>query len=89
LKPQRPDVSELAQMCLDHLVTDPEILGRFMVEVGYDPGSLRAALGTAEFEAGLIDHFGRNEPMMLTMCAANSMRPEDFMAVWHRLNPAM
>jgi hypothetical protein len=89
LKPQRPELAELARMCLDHLVADPESLGRFMVEAGYDPGSLRGALGTPDFKAGLIDYFARNEPMMLAVSAANGIRPEDFMAVWHRLNPSV
>lgn len=89
LKTPRPDVAGLAEMCLSHLVADPERLGRFMAEAGYDPASLREAVGTADFGMGLIDYFAQNEAEMLAVCAANSIRPEDFMAVWHKLNAVM
>jgi len=26
--------------------------------------------------------------LMLTLCANHSLNPEDFMRVWHRLNPS-
>ena len=86
LKPQRPSLEALADLCLSHLVQDPELLGEFMTEAGYDPAGLRSALGSAGFHAGLIDYFAKREPMMLALCTANSLRPEDFMAVWQKLN---
>jgi len=86
LKPQRPSLEALADLCLSHLAQDPELLGEFMVEAGYDPAGLRGALGSPGFHAGLIDYFARKEPMMLALCTANSLRPEDFMAVWQKLN---
>jgi hypothetical protein len=89
LKASQTDIAGLAGMCLDHLVADPELLGRFMVEAGYDPGTLRQALGSDGLRSGLIDYFARNEPIMLAVCDTNGIRPEAFMAVWHRLNPSM
>ena len=86
LKAARPTLPALADLCLNHLAEDPELLGQFMVEAGYDPPGLRSALGTPGFHAGLIDYFARNEPMMLALCAANTVRPEDFMAIWAKLN---
>jgi hypothetical protein len=86
LKPERPGLPALADLCLNHLAEDPELLGQFMVEAGYDPPGLRKALGTPGFQAGLIDYFARNEPMMLALCTANTLRPEDFMAIWAKLN---
>jgi hypothetical protein len=86
LKTERPGLPALADLCLNHLAEDPELLGQFMVECGYDPQGLRQALGTPGFQAGLIDYFARNEPMMLALCSANVVRPEDFMAVWAKLN---
>ena len=86
LKPQRPSLETLADLCLSHLAQDPALLGEFMVEAGYDPPGLRRALGSPGFHAGLIDYFARREPMLLAFCTANSLRPEDFMAVWRKLN---
>ena len=89
LKPQRPDLETLADLCLSHLAEDPELLGAFMVETGYDPPALRKALGTNGLRAGLVDYFARNEPMMLALCTKQNLRPENFMAVWHKLNRTM
>jgi hypothetical protein len=86
MKPERPTLSGLADFCLNHLAEDPELLGQFMVEAGYDPPGLRKALGTAGFHAGLIDYFARNEPLLMAVCTANDVRPDDFMAIWAKLN---
>ena len=84
----RLDVAELGGLCLDHLAQEPEQLARFMSIAGYDPPALRAALGTKALALGLIDYFAGNEPLMLALCAGNSLRPEDFMRIWQRHNRA-
>ncbi len=81
-------VEDLGGLCLDHLAQDPELLGRFMAEAGYDPARLRSAVGSRDLAAGLIDWFATNEPAMLALCAANRLKPDDFMRVWHRFNAA-
>ncbi|HVW94044.1 MAG TPA: DUF3572 family protein [Devosia sp.] len=81
------ETSVLADLCLGQLVENPEQLAEFMGFAGYDPTALRRAVGTQQFANGLIDYFAGNEPLMLTLCANNGLRPEDFMRVWHRLNP--
>lgn len=78
---------ELGRMCLDHLAEDPARLAAFMQLAGYDPAGLRAALGSRQLAHGLIDHFAANEALMLAVCTANGLRPEDFMRVWHEANP--
>jgi len=77
----------LAELCLGHLAEDPDQLGQFMGVAGYSPDGLREAIGTEQLQHGLIDYFAQNEPLLLALCANNSMRPEDFMRVWARLNP--
>jgi hypothetical protein len=72
-----------------HLTQDPEELRRFMVTAGYDPQSLREAVGTEALALGLIDYFAQNEPLMLAVCAANKLRTEDFMQVWHKQNRSL
>lgn len=78
----------LAALCLGHLAEDPEQLAQFMGITGYSPAGLRAAVGSDQLGHGLIDYFAQNERLMLALCAHNAMRPEDFMRVWAKLNPA-
>jgi hypothetical protein len=82
----RISVPDLGQLCLMHLTEDPEELRRFMVAAGYEPQGLREAVGTEHLALGLIDYFAQNEPLMLAVCTANKLRPEDFMQVWQTRN---
>lgn len=84
----RLDETVLAEMCLSELAESPENLAEFMGVAGYDPASLRAAVGTKEFGRGLLDYFASNEPLLLTLCANRGLTPEAFMRVWHQLNPS-
>ncbi len=88
LQMRQIDAATLAELCLGQLAEDPAQLAEFMGVAGYDPGGLKRALGTPQLAAGLIDYFAANEPLMLTLCANHGLRPEDFMRVWHRLNPS-
>jgi|GEM_PF-2541963 len=81
------EIKELGDLCLGLLAEDPGQLAEFMGYSGYDPTALRRAVGTRQLAAGLIDYFAGNEPLMLSLCANNGFRPEEFMQVWHRLNP--
>jgi hypothetical protein len=85
---RRLEVETLADLCLGQLAEDPAQLAEFMGFAGYDPTALRRAVGTRQLAGGLIDYFATNEPLMLMLCANNGLKPEDFMRVWHRLNPA-
>ena len=82
------EMAALADLCLGQLAESPDQLAEFMGFAGYDPTALRRAVGTTQLASGLIDYFAANEPLMLTLCANNSLKPEDFMRVWHRLNPS-
>jgi len=84
---RRLETAELADLCLGQLAEDPAQLAEFMGFAGYDPTALRRAVGTQQLASGLIDYFAANEPLMLALCANHGFRPEEFMRVWHRLNP--
>jgi len=88
LKPPPIDAKSLADMCLGYLAENPEELGNFMSQVGYDPASLRASVGSESLGRGLIDYFAANEPLLLAFCANQKLAPESFMRVWVKLNPA-
>jgi len=78
----------LADLCLGQLAEDPGQLAAFMGFAGYDPTALRRAVGTQQLATGLIDYFAANEPLLLSLCANHNIKPEQFMHVWHRLNPS-
>lgn len=88
-----PDRSELqapaiAELCLGYLAENPDELVGFMGYAGYDPAALRSAVGTEQMTNGLIDYFASNEAILLALCANAQIKPESFMRVWHKLNPA-
>ena len=78
----------LGELCLHHLAENPGQLAEFMVATGYSPDALRKAAGGGGLNRGLIDYFASNETLLLTLCANNGLRPEHFMRVWAKLNPA-
>jgi hypothetical protein len=85
--PENSEKSVIAEHCLNWLVQDVEELERFMSLSGYSPQSLRAALGSDGLDTGLIDYFGRNEPLLLAMCANANLGVERVMRQWHMINP--
>jgi hypothetical protein len=87
-KAQQFTSEALAALCLGHLAEDPQQLAEFMGLTGYSPAALRGAVGTEQLGRGLIDYFAANEPLLLSLCANNNLRPEQFMRVWAKLNAA-
>ena len=84
-----PSTAQLGEMCLGYLAENPEALGAFMAETGYDGRTLMSARGTPALASGLIDHFARNEPLLLALCSNAGIEPEAFMGAWQRLNPQL
>lgn len=80
--------ASLADACLGYLAENPEELLAFMQYAGLDPAALRGSVGTPALQHGLIDYFASNEPILLALCANAGFLPEQFMRVWHRLNPS-
>ena len=81
-------VASLADACLGYLAENPEELLAFMQFAGIDPAALRRSVGSPALQRGLVDYFASNEPILLALCANSGMSPEQFMRVWHRLNPS-
>jgi hypothetical protein len=82
LKPHRLTISELADMCLEHLAQNPEQLAEFMIQSGIRPNDLRRLVGTHEFAHGLIDYVVANEPLLLAVAGANQLKPEAITQAW-------
>jgi hypothetical protein len=83
-----PSVAPLADACLGYLAEHPDELLAFMQFAGLDPDALRNSVGSSALQHGLIDYFASNEPILLALCANSALSPEQFMRVWHRLNPS-
>ncbi|WP_162247368.1 DUF3572 family protein [Devosia sp. Root635] len=81
-------MASLADSCLGYLAENPDELLAFMQFAGLDPDNLRRSVGSAALQNGLIDYFASNEPILLALCANSGTSPEQFMRVWHRLNPS-
>ena len=82
LKPTRLTLSELADMCLQHLAQNPEQLAEFMVQSGVQPADLRRLIGTHDFAHGLIDYVVGNEPLLVAIAQANGLKPESIVQAW-------
>lgn len=80
------ELNEIADACLTWLASDVGELERFMTLAGYSPEALRQAVGTPGLSHGLIDYFGRNEPLLLAMCANQGLDVNRVMRLWNRLN---
>jgi hypothetical protein len=78
----------LGDLCLHHLAENPAQLAEFMTMTGYSPDALRKAVGGDALDRGMIDYFATSEALLLALCANNSFKPDDFMRVWAKLNPA-
>ncbi len=88
LKATLPTPDELANLCLTHLVQNPEQLADFMSISGMSADALRRAVHQPSFGRGLIDYVVQNEPLLLAICQENAISPETVMRVWAKLNPA-
>lgn len=86
----RVDTQELLAVgnaCLTWLAADVNELERFMALAGFSPQRLRESVGTRPLAEGLVDYFGRNESLLLAMCANAGLDVNRVMGLWHGLNP--
>jgi hypothetical protein len=88
LKTSLPTLQELADLCLQHLVRNPDQLAEFMVQSGLEPKRLRGLVGTDGFAHGLVDYVASNEPLLLAVAAEARLAPETIMQAWARIHQA-
>jgi hypothetical protein len=88
LKAAQPTLEEIADLCLAHLVENPEQLADFMSITGWSPAALQRAAKDGSLAPGLLDYVVQNEPLLMAVCQSASVSPEAVMRVWARLNPA-
>ena len=88
LKASQPSTDEIADLCLTHLVNNPEQLADFMSITGLSPNNLKRAASDGTLATGLIDYVVQNEPLLLAICQSASIKPDAVMRAWAKLNPA-
>jgi hypothetical protein len=88
LKAAQPTPEEIADLCLTHLVQNPEQLADFMGVTGFSPVGLQHSVRDGSVARGLIDYVVQNEPLLLAICQSSAVSPEAVMRVWAKLNPA-
>jgi len=60
---------------LGYLAESPEALGRFLVQSGMTPDSLRLRAGEPEFLAAVVDFLLADDDLLTGFCAAESLEP--------------
>lgn len=79
------DAEAMAVRILGWLISQPDLLNRFMALVGVDAGSIRAAAAEPGFLAGVTGFVMAHEPTLLAFCEQNEVRAELVAACHHRL----
>jgi hypothetical protein len=67
----------LAIAALAFLADDPERLNRFLTASGLSPQQLRSVAPEPEFLAGVLDHLGSEEALLLAFAAHAGIDPRD------------
>lgn len=73
----REQAESLAVAAVAFLAADEERLGRFLALTGIDPLALRAAAAQPGFLAGVLDHLGSDEPLLLAFATHAGISPAD------------
>ena len=77
------DAETLALNALRFLADDPARLGRFLALTGIGPDELRDSAGEPHLLAAVLDHFLRDESLLLVFSAEQRTAPE-LIALAHR-----
>jgi hypothetical protein len=79
------DAEAMAIQILGWLISQPDLLNRFMALVGVDAGSIRRAAEEPGFLGAVTGFVMAHEPTLLAFCEQNDVRAERVAACHHRL----
>jgi hypothetical protein len=68
---------ELAIAALEFIAAEPERLGRFLAMTGIGPDSIREAAREPQFLAGVLEHLGADESLLLDFATSKAIDPGD------------
>jgi Protein of unknown function (DUF3572) len=77
---RREAAQALAITALSFLASDPERFGRFLAVTGVGPEQIRDAAREQGFLAGVLDHIGADEPLLIEFAAHAELKPASVMA---------
>ncbi len=78
LSSQRREAAELlAVQALNFLAEDPARLARFLALSGLDPDSIRSAAAESGFLAGVLEHLGGDEALLVAFAATAGVKPAE------------
>jgi hypothetical protein len=73
----RESAEKLAISALGFLAGDPDRLGQFLSATGIGPDMIRQAAADPSFLAGVLDHVGGDEALLLAVAEHAGVRPQD------------
>jgi hypothetical protein len=73
----RESAEKLAISALGFLAQDEERLGQFLSATGIGPDMIRRAAADPSFLAGVLDHVGGDEALLLAVAEHAGVRPQD------------
>jgi hypothetical protein len=73
----RESAEKLAISALGFLAQDAERLGQFLSATGIGPDMIRRAAADPSFLAGVLDHVGSDETLVLAVAEHAGVRPQD------------
>jgi hypothetical protein len=76
LKPAAQDPEAVAIAALGFIASDPERLGRFLLQTGIGPATLRSAAREPQFLSRVLDYLGEDEALLLAFAANEGLAPE-------------
>jgi hypothetical protein len=79
------DAEAMAVQILGWLISQPDLLNRFMALVGVDAGSIRRAAAEPGFLGAVTGFVMAHEPTLLAFCEQNDVRAERVAACHRRL----
>jgi Protein of unknown function (DUF3572) len=82
----RESAEKLAISALGFLAQDPERLGQFLSVTGIGPDMIRKAAADPSFLAGVLDHVGGDEALLLAVAEHAGVRPQELERAQAALN---
>ena len=70
----------VAIQALSFLASEPARLGRFLVETGLGPETIRAAASDPSFLLAVVDFILNDDTLIDDFCAANDLKPRQLIA---------
>ena len=79
-------IDEIANACLNYLISCPNELNNFMKNTGFSADFLRNNIGKKNLNQALFDYFINNEAALISMCAMSNFDINEVIKIWQQEN---